>query len=362
MLNQNTQNVKAVSISALTWDTFQRLGLVMSGDRFASLAYPAEEAEGLAHLAYCANIGAESKSAAWSRFVDLCATSNYTQIPAEVKAALSSKSFRDIVTDEAYTIAQMVEAYEADYLPTIEEGDEPLRFRAWLREIVENGDFEEVSNEAEESGENHTTTKGESSMAYTISSNPQFNSLEIVFSGKPAQEVRDALKALRFRWHSVRKCWYGYATEEQARAAIEGKTATATQPKAKKAEAANKYGVQVGDIFCASWGYEQTNNDFFQVVEVVGTCSVRVREVYPQIVKSSAVSSMSEDRVYNITRDILPAADRSVFIDNQERGDLKKLKSYAADGVSDPCFKLSSFADAHLVPLGEKKVYESWYY
>lgn len=203
-------------------------------------------------------------------------------------------------------------------------------------------------------------------MTYTISNNQQFNSLEIVFTGKPAQEVRDALKALRFRWHSVKKCWYGYATEEQARAAIEGKTTTttaaATQPKAKKAEAVNKYGVQVGDIFCATWGYEQTNNDFFQVIEVVGTCSVRVREVYPQIVKSSAVSSMSEDRVYNITRDILPAADRSVFINDQERGDLKKLKSYAADGVSNPCFKLSSYADAHLVPLGEKKVYESWYY
>lgn len=59
-------------------------------------------------------------------------------------------------------------------------------------------------------------------MAYTITANSAFNSLEITFDGKPAQEVRDALKALKFRWHSVKKVWYGYATEEEARAAIDG--------------------------------------------------------------------------------------------------------------------------------------------
>lgn len=59
-------------------------------------------------------------------------------------------------------------------------------------------------------------------MEYTISRNPEFNSLEITFDGKPAEAVRAALKALRFRWHSVKKCWYGYTTEEEARAAIDG--------------------------------------------------------------------------------------------------------------------------------------------
>ena len=63
-------------------------------------------------------------------------------------------------------------------------------------------------------------------MTYTISNNPQFKSLEISFNGKPSEAVRDALKALRFRWHSVKKVWYGYSTEEAARAAIE----TAGQP------------------------------------------------------------------------------------------------------------------------------------
>lgn len=57
-------------------------------------------------------------------------------------------------------------------------------------------------------------------MSYTISKNAQFNSIEISFDGKPSEAIRDALKALKFRWHSVKKVWYGYTTEEEARAAI----------------------------------------------------------------------------------------------------------------------------------------------
>lgn len=59
-------------------------------------------------------------------------------------------------------------------------------------------------------------------MTYTITANPAFNSLEISFDGKPAQEVRDALKALKFRWHAVKKVWYGYSDENTVRAAING--------------------------------------------------------------------------------------------------------------------------------------------
>ena len=52
-------------------------------------------------------------------------------------------------------------------------------------------------------------------MTYEIRSNIQFNSKEIYFDGKPSEEVRKALKALRFHWHSVKKCWYGYAAEHE---------------------------------------------------------------------------------------------------------------------------------------------------
>lgn len=61
-------------------------------------------------------------------------------------------------------------------------------------------------------------------MTYTITNNPQFNSLEITFDGKPSEAVRNALKELKFRWHSVKRCWYGYSTEEAVATAITSTT------------------------------------------------------------------------------------------------------------------------------------------
>ena len=107
--------------------------------------------------------------------------------------------------------------------------------------------------------------------------------------------------------------------------------------------------------------YEQTNNNFFQVIELVGASSVRVREVCPPVTNREAVSGMSEDITIKNTAEMLPATNYSVFIKDQEHGDLKRLKSYAADGVSSPEFKISSYADACKVEGDELTVYESWY-
>lgn len=59
-------------------------------------------------------------------------------------------------------------------------------------------------------------------MTYEIRTNPQFNSQEIYFDGKPSEAIRTALKALKFRWHSVKKCWYGYSDESTLVSAILG--------------------------------------------------------------------------------------------------------------------------------------------
>ncbi len=61
---------------------------------------------------------------------------------------------------------------------------------------------------------------------FTITTNAQYKSLEISFDGKPSEAVRDALKGLRFRWHGQKKVWYGFASEDAVRAAIEGQERT----------------------------------------------------------------------------------------------------------------------------------------
>ena len=206
---------------------------------------------------------------------------------------------------------------------------------------------------------------------FTITKNEQFGSVEVSFNEKPSAEIRDALKLLRFRWHGQRGIWYGYRDEETVRAAImsanpdlkKGEAKQTKTAKAKKPEKVNKFGVKVGDFFSASWGYEQTNADFFQVVALVGESSVRVREVNPPIIEDKATGPMACYRVYDIrnTGELLPPSPSSVFIKDQERGDLKRLKSYNEDN-SFPQFFLDSFANAHYCGGDTKKMYESWYY
>ncbi len=59
-------------------------------------------------------------------------------------------------------------------------------------------------------------------MTYEIRDNGEFNSKEIYFDGKPSEAVRTALKALKFRWHGKKRCWYGYADESTLVSAILG--------------------------------------------------------------------------------------------------------------------------------------------
>lgn len=79
-------------------------------------------------------------------------------------------------------------------------------------------------------------------MTYTITQNTQYNSIEIAFDGKPSEAVRSALKSLRFRWHKVKKIWYGYTDAETATKAIEEATAGG---EAKETPAATKDAIRV---------------------------------------------------------------------------------------------------------------------
>lgn len=62
------------------------------------------------------------------------------------------------------------------------------------------------------------------STTYEIRSNPKYNSNEIYFDGKPSEEIRNDLKELKFRWHSIKKCWYGFASDFEISRAINGAT------------------------------------------------------------------------------------------------------------------------------------------
>ncbi len=61
---------------------------------------------------------------------------------------------------------------------------------------------------------------------------------------------------------------------------VQGHEARRAEAKAaKKAKLAGPHKLQLGHVLCSSWGYDQTNVDWYQVVALVGRRSVQVRRI-----------------------------------------------------------------------------------
>lgn len=193
--------------------------------------------------------------------------------------------------------------------------------------------------------------------------NEERRGVEIYFDAKPEEAIRDRMKACGFRWG--KGYWYAKQSEERIALAKEladgNETTEAPAVRAARREAkANKYGVKVGDVFHMSWGYDQTNNDFFQVVALVGETSVRVRDVRPRLIAREATCGMAEDRVFEIDGKMCEPSPFSVFIKDQENGDRKLVQIETWAREKRPYIKMGNHW-ATLCDHGQMKVYESWY-
>ena len=144
---------------------------------------------------YCTNLAiAESAADVYKAYAERC---EVTVSPAEDHEIESAKRRGMPVTD----------------CPHIEPQPEPVK-----PELPE-GDEEPETIETEQTAPDGVT--------YHISENTEYNSREVYFSGKPAAETREALKALKMRWNHKKSCWYGYAAEHEIIAAIQGAELTA---------------------------------------------------------------------------------------------------------------------------------------
>jgi hypothetical protein len=84
---------------------------------------------------------------------------------------------------------------------------------------------------------------------------------------------------------------YSYKTTDKAREALrrfaDEAEAIATERDNRKAERRAKldqpHGLAVGDVLRSSWGYDQTNTDYFEVTRVIGKRTVEVRKLAEQI-------------------------------------------------------------------------------
>lgn len=188
--------------------------------------------------------------------------------------------------------------------------------------------------------------------------NEEKQGIEIYFDTKPIQEIINTLKEAKFRWHNVKKCWYAKENENTLEIAnkinngekIEN-VSRGTETKTKE----NIYGIKVGDIFEMSWGYEQTNVDFFRVKELRGKTQVVLQEVRLKLVEETGISGMSADRKYDINN--YKICDNSVHIKDNEKGAIKTVKQLKNGHIY---INMCSYANAYIYK-GET-VYESWYY
>lgn len=90
--------------------------------------------------------------------------------------------------------------------------------------------------------------------------------------------------AMVFRGRAQKPTWHHlFSTEvarEKAVAEFFQRCRRMAASKAERRTAINKpHGLEVGHVFVASWGYEQTNIDFYQVTGIVGRCMVEVRKI-----------------------------------------------------------------------------------
>ena len=68
------------------------------------------------------------------------------------------------------------------------------------------------------------------SYGFTISDNVERGSLEITFDSKPSDVVIHALKENKFRWHKVKKLWFGYADRQTITDALHAAYESETKP------------------------------------------------------------------------------------------------------------------------------------
>ncbi|MEZ5651867.1 MAG: hypothetical protein R3E87_15120 [Burkholderiaceae bacterium] len=119
----------------------------------------------------------------------------------------------------------------------------------------------------------------------------------------------------------------------------------ANEERKAKAKAASARKLAVGDVLRCSWGYEQTNVDFYEVVALVGKSMVEIRAIASEAENDSGSNGFSGQCVP------CPGQYIGEPMRKKAQGDHVRIESYAN------AYKLEPIA-----VVGDKPVYESSYW
>lgn len=155
----------------------------------------------------------------------------------------------------------------------------------------------------------------------TMQINNQLNGIELIFAGKPADEIREAMKAAGFRWHRQKKLWYAKNTAERMELAekLSGQAADQAQALAPIAasEPVSKFGIKVGDILTGSWGYSMTLVEIYKVTKIISACKIEIVEIGSDLI--SADCGGGEDLMPNPEKIVGNPIVKTVMADRYSR-------------------------------------------
>lgn len=103
---------------------------------------------------------------------------------------------------------------------------------------LENAEASTVSEETETAEAEAAQVKPEpktttSEHGYTVTDNNEYGRVEVKFDDKPAEAVRDVLKANKFRWNKAKKVWYGKTSHDAIVDALNKAYEAESSPEAK---------------------------------------------------------------------------------------------------------------------------------
>lgn len=156
---------------------------------------------------------------------------------------------------------------------------------------------------------------------YVEKINEEKQGKELYFETIPTAKEREELKRNGYRWSNYNKCWYIKLSQEGKIVEI-------------KTSAQNYLNIKIGDIFSFTWGYEQTNRNYFQVVGLKGSKQIIIREINYKITETTGYES------YNVLPELNSFKNNSQFIDDNEKGATKTVK-VTPDGK--PYINMESF-------------------
>nr|WP_323086585.1 hypothetical protein [Providencia alcalifaciens] len=99
--------------------------------------------------------------------------------------------------------------------------------------------------------------------------------------------------------------------------------------------------VSVNDVFVSSWGYEQTNVNFYQVIALHGKKTVTVREIRAETVLDSAMSGKKKP----VLNDFIA----------------EPLRRQVKEHGSEPLIKIEEYEQASLTSVDKEHFFSSWY-